>query len=315
MNESNPSPFLNEAIEPSQGQIKNQSPTSYLEEEFKKWQALFASQSVLVQRFFDAQAAQVVNALLNNLTRIHFSLPDRIVLTVGDEELVSIPSNSREYSIGNLWQRLRGMSNIVLLRHRLDQMEALVGMNNENKSVATAAGLMRFATSRYMVYELLPSGRPVSYVAKNGDEIASIPIDDPTIPGSAIMATSDAIAEEQVDEKLDQNRGELLVPFMPAARRFYLPQWVAFDDQDQLLVGSFEEALAHLESMKHFLRILHNAVSLSPYIVADEIYQLKRFGMLGQFVNQGRAVARYQTHQIIATIQRRVAEQNLKSRT
>jgi hypothetical protein len=311
MNESNPSLFLDEVNETSPGHVLNQSPASYLEEEFKKWQTLFASQPVLVQRFFDAQAAQLVNAILNNLTHIRFSLPDRIVLTAGDEKLATIPIKQRDHSIGNLWHRLRSVSNIVIVRQYLDQMEALFSTNDENKNIAIAAGLLRFATSHYMVYELLPAGRPVSYVVENGEEIPSIPIEDITMPGSAITATSDAIAEEQVEEKLDQDRGELLVPYMPAARRFYLPQWVAFDEHDQLLVGSFEEALANLESMKHFLRILHNAVNLAPYVVADEVYLRKRYGMLGQFVNQGRAVARYQVRQIITTIQRRVAEQNL----
>jgi hypothetical protein len=46
-------------------------------------------------------------------------------------------------------------------------------------------------------------------------------------------------------------------------------------------------------------------------MVADEQYQRKRYGMLGQLVNQGRALARYQTRQIIETIQRRAAAGDL----
>ena len=51
--------------------------------------------------------------------------------------------------------------------------------------------------------------------------------------------------------------------------------------------------------MQRFLCVLHAAVSLAPYIVADEEYQRKRYGMLGQLVNQGRALARYETREII----------------
>ena len=47
------------------------------------------------------------------------------------------------------------------------------------------------------------------------------------------------------------------------------------------------------------------------YFVADDTYQQKRYGMLGQLINQGRALARYQTHQIIQTIQRRALAQQL----
>jgi hypothetical protein len=98
---------------------------------------------------------------------------------------------------------------------------------------------------------------------------------------------------------------------VPAARRFYLPQWVAFDENDQLLVNSLGEAEAYLTSMQRFMAVLHTAVSLAPYIIADETYQQKRYGMLGQLINQGRALARYQSREIIQTIKRRAAAQDL----
>src|SRR5262249_25642634 len=107
------------------------------------------------------------------------------------------------------------------------------------------------------------------------------------------------------------DRGELLVPFVPAARRFYLPQWVAFDADGQLLVKSVGEAEAHVASMQRFLTLLHMAISLAPYLVADEVYQQKRYGMLGQLVNQGRALARYRTEEIVQTIWRRAKAQDL----
>jgi hypothetical protein len=45
--------------------------------------------------------------------------------------------------------------------------------------------------------------------------------------------------------------------------------------------------------------------------VADEQYQQKRYGMLGQLVNQGRALARYEAREIIATIKERAAQHDL----
>jgi hypothetical protein len=101
------------------------------------------------------------------------------------------------------------------------------------------------------------------------------------------------------------------VPYVPAARRFYLPQWVAFDDQDGLLVSSVSEAEAHIASMQRFLRILHSAASLAPYMLADELYQRKRYGMLGQLVNQGRALARFETREIVDTVLRRSVAHDL----
>ena len=101
------------------------------------------------------------------------------------------------------------------------------------------------------------------------------------------------------------------MPFVPAARRFYLPQWVAFDDNGKILVGSVKEAEAHLASMQRYIEILHTASFFAAYIIADEDYQKKRYGMLGQLINQGRALARYKTLEIIHTIKERAASGSL----
>jgi hypothetical protein len=63
--------------------------------------------------------------------------------------------------------------------------------------------------------------------------------------------------------------------------------------------------------MQRFLDILFAARSLAPYAIVDEEYQKKRYGMLGQLINQGRALARYQTNEIIRAIQARAAAQSL----
>ena len=75
-----------------------------------------------------------------------------------------------------------------------------------------------------------------------------------------------------------------------------------------ILIG---EAEAHIASMQRFLTILFAARSLAPYMVADIEFEKKRYGMLGQLVNQGRAMARYQTREIIRTIQERAKAQSL----
>ena len=57
--------------------------------------------------------------------------------------------------------------------------------------------------------------------------------------------------------------------------------------------------------------MLFLAVALSPYISADEEYAKKRYGMLGQLVNQGRALAIYQAKEIITRIKERATSGNL----
>jgi hypothetical protein len=141
-----------------------------------------------------------------------------------------------------------------------------------------------------------------------GETIPSIPESDELEPESAITAATDAIVEEG---KAEEGRGDLLVPFVPYARKFYLPQWVAFDEKGELLVKSVEDANAHVRSMQRFMEVLFLAVALAPYISADKEYTQKRYGMLGQLVNQGRALAIFQTKEIIARIQERSANGSL----
>ena len=96
----------------------------------------------------------------------------------------------------------------------------------------------------------------------------------------------------------------------PGTGRFFMPQWVAFD-QGCLVVDSVTVAEADIAAMQQYLSTLHLAVSLAPYIFADEEYQRKRNGMLGQLVNQGQALACYWTGEIIGKIRRKAASGQL----
>jgi hypothetical protein len=282
--------------------------TSHLRQEADAWQTLFEAQPALVQRFLEAQARALADAIAqpHPVSQMRFTLPDRIVLEVppaGPEQSVPIPSDQREQLAGGLLDRVTGDGADKVLRQRLAELE-----QSPNRAVAVGAGLLRHATAVHMVHGMLPAGRSVTYTALPGEEIPSIPVGDSLEPESAITAATDAIAEEGENES---GRGELLVPYVPAARRFYLPQWVAFDDRDRLLVNSISEAEAMVASMQRFLDVLHAAIALAVYMVVDDEYQRKRYGMLGQLVNQGRALARVQTGEIIRTIKARAAAHDL----
>ena len=277
--------------------------TGQLRQDYEAQQALFSAQPSIVRRFLEAQARSIAEGMLQKSPQVHFKLPDRVICAVDDAKPQPIPPDFREQMAGGLVDRLTRTNLRLALEQRLVELE-----ESSHRSVAVSAALIRFATVQHMVHSMLPSGRSVTYLAAEGEEIPTIPIPDEFEPESAITATTDAIVEESQGES---GRGELLVPYVPAARRFYLPQWVAFDDQGKLLVNSFQEAEAHIASMQRFLSILHSAFALAPYIVADEQYQQKRYGMLGQLINQGRALAQYETGEIIHTIQLRAAAQDL----
>lgn len=281
-------------------------PISLLKQEYLAQQSLSDLQPALVQRFLETQAHQLADALMQNEPQIRFTLPNKVIMKSDQtEELVTlpIPNDSREQLAGGFLGRFTRSSARDSLRQRLSELE-----QSADKGIANGALLIKHALVIYMIYGMLPSGRSVTYTSAPGEEIPCIPTADDFEADSAITATSDAIVEENQTE---DDRGELLVPFVPYARRFYLPQWIAFDENDNLLVNSITEAEGHISSMQRFLSVLHTAVSLAPYIVVDKEYQNKRYGMLGQLVNQGRALARYQTGEIIRTIKKRAAANDL----
>jgi hypothetical protein len=277
-----------------------------LQQEYEKQQTLFYSQPPMVQRFLLNQAGSLAEAIIQNHPQVHFSLPDRIVCEIspsGQATTCPVPAGQREQLAGGLMERLTRLDLRQGARQRLIELE-----QSPTLGVSVSGSLLRYATALHMVHNMLPAGRSVTYTTPAGEEIPSVPVKGELEPESAITAATDAIVEDNGDA---DGRGELLVPYVPAARRFYLPQWVAFDDQERLLVNSVNEAEAHIASMQRFLDILHASVALTPYMVADQEYQLKRYGMLGQLVNQGRALAGYITSDIIATIKRRAAAHEL----
>jgi len=280
----------------------NGAPKDRLRQEYQRQTALFDLQPPIVQRFLEAQARQIAEAYLQRPRTARFSLPDRIV-TARNSEPAPIPQEVREQRVGSFRDRLANLDVHDTIRNRLAKLE-----QSDNEAVGISAGLLRYAAANHMVRNLLPSGRRVTYAAAEDGDIPSIPVKSEMEPESAIMAPSDAVTEQA---EAEAGRGSLQVPYVPAARRFYLPQWVAFDDQGGLLIKSKEEAEAHVASMQRFLNVLFAARSLAPYMVTDEEFEKKRYGMLGQLVNQGRALAYYQTGEIIKAIQERVAAQSL----
>ena len=281
------------------------SPTSLLRQEFDQAAELLREQPPLTQRFVEAQARHLADAIVQRATQVRFTLPDQVIGLGSDARPVGVPAGYREQVVGGtgFLDRFSRTDARKAVTHRLQELELM-----SNREVVISAKLLRHATVIYMVHGMLPAGRSVKYKVEEGEEIPAHPEGEAEAVGSAITATTDAIAEEGGAE---EGRGELLVPYAEAARRSYLPQWVAFNDEDQLLVNSAEDAEAHISSMQRFMEVLHLARAFAPYIVADEQYQQKRYGMLGQLVNQGRALARYETQEIINTIKARAAQHDL----
>ncbi|MEI7846916.1 MAG: hypothetical protein WCK35_14030 [Chloroflexota bacterium] len=289
--------------------IKNdsiQNSGSYLRLEYVRHQVLFSAQPVIIQRFLEKQAAHLAQPVINDDLQVHFSLPDRVVgKPPSNAEMAAmlVPGEIRSQTVGG-WLRYFQKHDLgEELRTRLYSLE-----QSPDQAINTSASLLRYAIATHMIHNMLPSGRSISYRANGDDQIPTIPVETRGASGSAITASQDAIVEQNLPET---GRGTLQVPFVPAAQRFFLPQWVAFGADGSLLVNSLSEAESSLLSMRRYVSILHKASSLAPYILADEEYQLKRYGIIGQIINQGRALAHYKTIQIIKKIRVRVMQGTL----
>lgn len=281
------------------------SPASHLREEFNDRQSLFNAQPAITQRFLEAQAQIIADALTERQPRVKFTLPNRIVAElpqIDQPAPITVPAEQREQVVGGFLNQLRRRDAKEELRQRFNELE-----QSPDQAISASAGLLRYAAAIHIVHNALPGGRSVEYRPDEDEDIPTLPLAD-TEPESAIRQASDATAEEG---KPEAGRGDLQVPLVPAARRFYLPQWVAFDDKGNLLLGDVKEAEAHIASMQSYVEILRAASFIAPCIIADEEYQRKRYGMLGQLINQGRALARYKTQKIIETIKERAASGTL----
>ena len=286
-----------------ESKLKNTStPVDQLREQYAQQMELFADQPPIVQRFLEAQAQQIAMAYIERAHTTRFSLPDRIIVT-GKNEALPVLHSKREQRVGNFRDRLANRDVHVTLRQRLTELE-----QSTDPAVSVSAGLIRYATAVHMIHNMLPSGKTVRYAAAEEGDIPSIPVSDELEPESAITAGTDAIAENGI---VEDGRGDLQVPYVPAARRFYLPQWVAFDDRGKMLVKSTDEAEAHISSMQRFLDVLFSVRSLAPYMIADEEFEKKRYGMMGQLVNQGRVLALHMNNEIIRLIKERASTQSL----
>lgn len=272
----------------------------HLTQEYEHQKTLFENQSAIVQRFLEGQAQTIADALISKTSQVRFILPDRVVTQitqVGRNGTITIPESQRQNMVGGFLQHdVR-----EALTHRLNELE-----RSADQAIAVSAGLLRYTTALHMVHNLLPAGRTVTYRPDEDEPIPTIPAEDNT-PESAITQASDAI----VEDGNHGGRGDLQTPFVPAARKFFLPQWVAFDGQGKLLVGSVNAAEAHVQSMQHYVMVLHRALSIAPYMSASEEYQRKRYGILGQLINQGRALANFKTQGIILRIKERAEKQAL----
>ncbi len=284
--------------------------TDYISLELGLWKSLYLAQTPSSQDFLEGEACKLTEALVLNKPEVVFSLPECINVpmsnsTTQESRAIYIPTALKRQKVGGLLKRLARKSLLDILKQRLDELES-----NIDPSVVVSAGLIRYTAALHLVHTMLPNGNQVVYLTIPGDEIPTIPVINDGRSSFSTKIPSTGILE--VDPELSPNSNfNSQGVFASEANRFFLPQWVSFDGQNRLLANSFHDAEISLVSMKRYLHILNLAITLAPYLIADPECEEKRYGILGQIVNQGSAMARYEIEEIIQVIKERVRANNL----
>ena len=275
--------------------------------EYKHQQEMFSAQPPNIQHYLEVQGRLIAEAIVEGRSQVSFSLPDQIVCiyeSMDRPALVSVPQQDRAYSSPNFMNRVRKVDLLKQLRQSLSGLE-----HSPDCVVSIAANLLRHAAVMHMVYKMLPAGRTMACSFTRTGETEQIAPDDNRVEPESRIAVN--IGANTVGLKTREKHTQPLVPYVSYAERFYLPQWMAFDENGDLLVNSVEEAVTHIKSMQKFMEVVFLAAALAPYIPADEEYSQKRFGILDQLVNQGQALALFHTKEIIAFIKQRAASDNM----
>jgi hypothetical protein len=248
---------------------------------------LYFTQSPQTCDFIDSQVVAVAAALDRKGKAIRFQLPDRILLE-GGEALV-LPLSTRRRSIpGGPRRRERLVRHLHRLEHSI------------NPALAACGSMMRFALARHLL-KRLPDGHDTGCAAEGHATSTCLPLTEARL--DALLVTNRMAAGVQVN---DAGGSFVQIQCAPPEQVFYLPQWAAFDCEDRMLVASLAEAEACIASLQQAADILEQVPSICPSIVADEDYQRKRAGLLGQLVEQGRALARAYARKIVDKILLRI---------
>ncbi len=253
--------------------------TSLLRQEYDRWHELLHVQPLATQRFLAAQAQRLGDALTQGASAVRFALPDQVLVTDSETGPSVVPVKYRDQLIGRSGL-LGHLSRADLRRAAVRRLQDLELLNN--REVSCAAKLLRHATALYLIHELLPAGDDVKF---DFDVATDTPNE----------AQTETVSERECE----------------VAQHFYLPQLAAIDEHDRLLVKSVPEAEAQLAAMRRYLDVLDLAQTLALYIVTDDQYRRKHFGILKQLVDQGRALARHETKAMILDIKNMAAQHEL----
>jgi hypothetical protein len=269
---------------------------SQLVRDYELQNRLWSAQSAATQEFLDRQAGEIAAALHGIGGRLRFQLPELVVLD-GGENVILPQASRRPDRFGGLRAFFARTAKLESLVRTLDRLEQ--GLNPAHAACAT---LLRHATARHLLYDLVLEEQAAVRPADDGDDPSALRVER-----SRILAPAMASVGGPVDALASQgpSRTGFRVRYEAASPRRTLPERAAFDQDGRPLAGSVQEAERLIGSLQQALGWLAEAVAISPSVAADPTYQRKRAVLRGQLIEQGRALGIHYAGEIAVKIRRR----------
>lgn len=255
-------------------------------------ESLLQAQPQAIQNFFQDQARLIIQALDAGKQRLRFAFPQYVMRPLSSIEPLyqkeSLPPRHRRQQVGRSLPRNDSPD---LMQNLIDRLSEL--RRSANAAISTCADLLCFILARQLL-ESLPEGKPfISQSDPHLDSCASNPA----------ISLNQTIQSESGNQKT-----EPCAETMPC---FYLPQWVAFNTNGELIASTEQEAKERIHFMENYMHRLLLVLAIDPAITEEKAFQQRYYGMVSQWTHQGRAYAQYQTLQIIRTIRQRAQQNSL----
>jgi len=154
--------------------VEEENGAGEIKKEYDARRALFGIQPAHVQQFLENQARILAETLIEPKAPVHFNLPEEVISRPGQAAPMPVSEKQREQLVGGILNRIARSEIRAALQQRIAELE-----QSTSQPIAVGAMLIRHVTAMYLVHKMLPSGRTVRYRTMDGEEIPSLPEENP----------------------------------------------------------------------------------------------------------------------------------------
>ena len=278
-------------------------------QELEVWQKLFYLQTSATQDFLEKQASWLAWAIVNDLSQIRFGLPERVACEVdrsGRVRFGLVPEDYRQQPVIIRWRSLTHTALRTAVQQRFAELDECL-----DSAVVIGAGLLRLACCMYMIRRMVHSWWSEACLPDSEQSLSAFVSGDKEFRTFSRKTVAHFFSAD-ADPK-DAPVSQEMKPVAGSHQLSGSQAQTVVEICQPVLAKAVIEAEQLMAAMQQYLAILDMAVTLAPYVVADAEYQHTRIRIVGQLIQQGRALAQFQVREIIQSIQLRAAS-NLLNR-